>query len=468
MLTTPDEWLPILAARLDYRYPRIALLRGYGNGNAPLPEMGKNLRASWLAFQAKARTNYGGLCVGSLADRLRLLSILIGDDAESPASKQARRIWRDNRMDVQLADFVDDYLTCGIGYLAEGSEDGRAAITREIPEQFIAAVDPLHPWKARAALKVWRDPDEGFDYAMVWVHGERQRYSRSSFVPGYDSTITILRMVACGGWEKDGDPELYDGDPPVVVFERKGGQGLFEPHIDVIDRINLGKLQRLVIAAMQAFRQRALKKTGPGGAATATDQDGNDVDLAVMFEPAPGALWDLPEGIDIWESQQTDIRPLLEGEKADARDFAAVTRTPLSAFTPDGANQSATGSTNQASEQIAQARNEITRLTPGLAVALVYALRIEGVDLGDETVEVVFENPAIVSMSEKYAAAAQAKASGMTWDSIARTILGWSPDQVAQDSAARTEEQLSAMTLVQASIGQQPPMASRADAQPVA
>lgn len=456
---TPDEWLALLAGRLDYRYPTTARLRRYANGDADLPEMGKNLRASWLAFQAKSRTDYGGLCVGSLADRLRLLSITVGEQAESPASVSARRVWRDNRMDVELSRMIKDYLTTSIGYLVVGDDAGSAVITREVPEQFYAAVDPLRPWKARAALKVWRDPDVGYDFALVWVDGARQKYARLSYVSSLLADNKTLRVVASGGWEPLGEPELYDGAPPVVILERDQGLGLFQPHIDVIDRINLGKLQRLVTTAMQAFRQRALKSTadknGNGGLPD-KDLDGHDIDYTKVLEPAPGALWELPVGIDVWESPGTDIRPLLEGEKADARDFAAVTRTPLSAFTPDGANQTAAGANNSAAEQISQARTEIANLIPGIQVALVYALRIEGVDLVDQNVEVKFENPAIVSMAEQYAAAKQAKDAGMTWDSIARTILGWSPDQIAQDSLARSEEQLSAMTLINASGGVPP------------
>lgn len=441
MPNTPVEWLPILSSRLDIRYPRVLLLRSYTNGNAPMPEMGKNVRASWIAFQRKARTNYGGLCVASLADRLRQNGVTVGSEADSAESVAARRIWRDNRMDIRFADALDDALTTGVGYLVEGAENGHAVITREKPEQFYAAPDPLHPWRARAALKVWRDPDLGLDFALVWVPGARQMYSRKSFVAIADDRMTE-RVSAGGGWELEGEPEMYDGPVPVQILERKGGLGLFEPHIDTIDRINLGRLQRLVTTAMQAFRQRAIKGDLPQ-----KDEDGNDIDWAKALEPAAGALWDLPEGIDIWESQATDIRPMLEAEKADARDFAAETRTPLSAFIPDGANQSATGAANSAGEQISQARNEIARIKPALAVAMVYALHIEGIDIGDQTVDVSFENPAIVSMSEKYAAAAQAKVAGMTWDSIARTILGWSPEQIAQDSLARADEQLSAFAL---------------------
>jgi hypothetical protein len=204
----------------------------------------------------------------------------------------------------------------------------------------------------------------------------------------------------------------------------------------------LGKLQRLVITAMQAFRQRATK-----GGLPQEDEDGNSIDYSKIFEPAPGALWDLPEGIDIWESEQTDIRPMLEGEKADARDFAAVTRTPISVFIPEGANQSAEGAASAKEGQVFQAKDEISRLTVGLAVAIVYALRVEGVDLGADTVSVLWEPPEHVSMAEKFAAAAQAKAAGLSLRTIQRTILGMGPDEIALEEADRADELLAAFSL---------------------
>lgn len=434
---TPDEWLPILTKRLDARQPRVTLLRSYATGNAPMPEMGNNVRASWAAFQKKARTNYGGLCVDSLANRMVVNGIAIGSSGNTNALSAARRILRDNRWDVQVADAIRDYLITSTGYILVSTEDGKAVITREMPEQAIAAVDPLRPWKARAFFKAWRDLDDGNDYSFVLATGIRQRYVRKS---KNDRGVQIPRVS--GEWEKLGEPETFEGDPSVVVLQRPDGIGLFEPHLDVIDRINLGKLQRLVITAMQAFRQRATK----GGLPT-EDEEGNSIDYAKIFEPAPGALWDLPEGIDIWESEQTDIRPLLEGEKADARDFAAVTRTPISVFIPEGANQSAEGAANAKEGQIFQAKDEIARVTVGLAVAVVYALRVEGVELGSDTVEVLWEPPAHVSMSEKYAAAAQAKAAGLSLRSIQRTILGMSPDEIDQEEADRADELLASEAL---------------------
>lgn len=457
MPTTPDEWLPVLTKRLDLERPRIDKLRDYNGGHAPLPEMGENLRASWQAFQRKARTDYGGLARRSLANRIRQNGLLVGEDPNSPASVAAHRVWRDNRMAQQLGNFLTDYLDTGVGYLVVGQDSGGAVITAEMPEYFYAAVDPLRPWRTRAAVKVWRDEDAHQDYALVWVDGERQRYSRDSF----DDNRTLIRSSE-GGWAHLGAPEPYEGPVPVYAARRESGKrcddtfgplGFVEPHLDLIDRINLGKLNRLVIAAMQAFRQRALKRGEEGDTLPDKDENDNPIDWEKLFTPAPGALWDLPGGIDIWESQATDWRQLLEAEKEDARAFAAVSGTPISVFIPDGQNQSAQGAANATAEQVAQAENEIARVTPVLAAALVRALDIESVPLNGQSVEVSFEPPAYVSMSEKFAAVQQAKAGGLATTTIMREVLGWSAERVAQAQADLAQEQLAAATLTAAVTG---------------
>lgn len=439
--TTPDEWLIYLTKRLDARAERVARLRSYCDGNAPLPEMGRNLRTSWIAFQRKARVNYGGLAVRALKNRIRPLGVRAGDGKNKDLVAQCERIWRDNRMATQINMAIRDRLEVYVGYLVVGLDQARrAVVTREKPELFIAEPDPLQPWKARAALKVWRDNAAGQDFALVWVAGQRQKYMRDP----KDASGQMLKRAApfqdSGQWEKAGEPETFEGPPPVIVLERPEGRGLIEEHLDVIDGINLGKLQRLVITAMQAFRQRGIKGNLPD-----KDDDGNDIDWAQVFSPAPGALWDLPEGIDVWESEQTDIRPLLEGEKADRRDFAAVTSTPLSVFLPEGANQSAEGAANAKEGHVALAEDEIDDIRPAVAMAMVYALRAEDTDLGDATIEVDFAPPALVSLTEKWAAAAQAKAAGMPLRTIMRAILGWSPEQIREAEADMTAEQLAAL-----------------------
>ena len=442
MATTPAEWLPVLAKRLDDRQKRIARNRSYSNGNAPLPEMGTNTKSTWKAFQKKARTNYGGLACESLGGRMVPNGVRVGTSMTNPGVLAARRVWRDNRLDVVFGDAISNMLTTSVGYLITGIREGQPIITSEKPEQVITAPDPTQPWRARAALKAWRDPDSGQDYALVWLPGVRQQFVRKST----NDTGTPLETVS-GDWAPLGEPETYAGGVPVYVLENKDGVAEFEPHIDVIDRINLGKLQRLVTTAMQAFKQRAMK----GGLPT-EDEDGNTIDWAKLLEPAPGALWDLPDGIDVWESEQTDIRPLLEGEKADARDFAGAIRTPISVFIPSGENQSAEGAANAKEGEIQKAKNRIARATAPMSASILDALRVLGIDTGD-TVEVLWMPPEHVSFTEKTQAAAQAKAAGMSARWIKQNIMGMSPDEIAQDEADAATDQLLAATLIGAAGG---------------
>ncbi len=447
--TTPAEWLPVLAARLDREHPRIVRLRNYAEGRPDLPEMGKNLKDAWERFQQKARTNLGGAAVRSLCNRIRPIGVTVGDSDEHPALAAARMIWRDCRMAVQIRDAVEDAAVTGRGYLLVGvGEDGRPVITREKPEQFYAEPDPVRPWRARAGIKVWRDAITGHDYARVICHGAAQTFTRST----RSLSGTIASGASGDGWSPVDEPDEFDGDPTIGILERKDGAGFLEPHLDVIDRIVLGKLNRLVVTAMQAFRQRAIRDTKPADPSKpdpGKDAEGNDVDLGAMFEPSPGALWELPAGYEIWESQTTDVAPLLAAEKEDAREFGAVTGTPISALIPDGANQSAEGAAQAKEQQVSQAESDIERYDPAVAVVLVYALRILDHDLSGpgDTVAPQWAPAAHVSVSERYAAAVQAKGAGLARRTIARDVLGMSPEQIRKDEADLADEQLAAALL---------------------
>jgi hypothetical protein len=428
---TPAEWLPVLETRLTERRPEIDRLRSYTNGNAPLPEMGRNLRATWERFQKKARTNYGGLAINAVLSRCIPQGVVIAGNDDAQAA--AERIWRDNRARIQIKQAMADAAACRVGYLLISLDEGRAVLSARKPESFIAAPDPLKPWKARAYLSMWSDVDEGLEYAYVGTAGLGQMFSRPLKADDYSPNRE---------WRVASEPDAYKGDPKVVIVERPSGHALVEPHFDLIDRINLGKLNRLVITAMQAFRQRALKSKD-GGGLPATDLDGNEINWAAAFEPAPGALWELPEGIaDIWESEPADIGPLLEAEKVDARDFAAVTRIPVSVFTPEGANQSAQGASVAQDGLYSQAAEEIEAIKPGADMAIVYALQAEGVDLNGATVEVQWAPVELVTMAEKYDAASKAKGIGLSMDTIRREILGMTPQQIEADDNGASNDAL--------------------------
>ncbi len=457
MARTPEQWLDVLAKRLDARLPYVTLMRRYRTGDAPLPEMGRNLRASWEAFQRKSRASWGGFAVESRADRIVLAGVTVGGSVESDEAKAAARIARDNRLEVAFATAVDDCLTTGYGYVIVGEgADGRAVVTCEPPEQVIIAQDPIQSWRARAALKLWRDPDDGFDYAEVWADGRLTQFHRPSTANG------VTLRSSHGGWLPTGVERTYEGVLPVFELEAEkgqssvaavswsGGLSMLDVHTDLIDRINHGVLLRIVTMAMQAFRQRALKMRD-GQSLPDKDEAGNKIDYAPIFEPAPGALWELPPEIEgIWESQQTNASDLLLAVKDDLRTFGALVSAPMPGVASDGENQSAEGARSGKEGAATKASKFLRQVRPVLNGAMVAALRVEGFP-AEETVEVKFEPTDRVTLAEKMDAASKAIAAGMSLPVVQRDILGWSEEQIAEDERNRRK------TAAQSFVSKLPP-----------
>lgn len=435
-----DGWFKSLTRRLETQKRRAARLRAYTTGDAPLPEMNPELRESWERFQRKAIVNAGALIVDALIERIQINGINVGDDPRSHQAIQARRIMRDTRARVTLRDAMRDAAICGIGYVTvERDDDGTALIRRQPPERYYAAPDPRRPWKARAAIETWRDPDAGEDYAVVTTPDVVAYFTRPALDPNPLRPGDMLTGLEVGQWRLDATEPNPLGDVNVVIFENRGNAGEFEPHTDLIDRLNMMVLWRLTTMAMQAYRQRALVSSADAGAIPT--QDSID-ELQEAFSAGPGAVWELPPGTTLWESQTTDITAMVAAEKEDLRQLAAVTHTPVSILIPDSANQSATGASMVDQGLAFKAKDRIERWHAAVNVVFVYALRLEGIDLDGQTLEVTFEPPHMVSMGEKYSAASQARAAGEALETIQRNILGYSPEQIADDKQRRAEEQL--------------------------
>ena len=442
---TSQEWLQILARRLDLRRNHVNKLRSYVDGDAPLPEMSDETKEAWARFQRKARTNWGELIVSSVVDRIVPNGITVAGDPKNAKAKVAQQVYRDNRMDSVIKDwvrygltFAQSYLTCWRG------ADGKPVITADSPETMCVITNPLQRWRPLAALRVWRTEEEALDFAMVWTEGKWTQFSRPTYTSVEHKVIPTrwLTNLAEGQWT-----EVASGTSigiPVVLYNNPGGAGEFELHLDLIDRINAGILERLVIVAMQAFRQRAIT----GGMLPERDADGNTIDYTKTFAPAPGALWNLPEKLDLWESQQVDTQPILMASKDDIRQLAAVTKTPVSQLIPDAANQSAEGARSIENGYIFRCRDRATEAKLGSAAILVIALAMMGEDLADdETLDVSFEPVERITMAEKYQAALAAKNAGESIKSIQRNVLGYSPDQIAQDSIDRAQDALVAASM---------------------
>lgn len=435
-MPTPEWWLTDLALRMDNRRARLGLLRSYLDGDPPLPEGAEGCREAYKQFQRKARTNFAEVVTEAVGNRMKVANFLVGESNSDDDT--ARRIWKRNHLGVWSADVHRDMLGLSAGYVCvQPGEDMPWDIVYERPEQVITDHDPRRPDKRRAALKIYRDDVQGWDAAYLHVPGQVYRWRRDiPVVQGRKQPITTYS----GGWLPDSAQETGLSAVAIVPFVNRGGMGEFETHVDVLDRINWNVLQRLVIVAMQAYRQRATKGDLPE-----TDEAGSPIDYNAVFKPGPGALWQLPEGVELWESAQADLSGILDSSKDDLLTLAAVTHTPMSQLMPDSQNQSADGAAFAREGLVFKTEDRIERAKVSWAEVLRLAFELERGAGNAPEIEVEFLPPERQSMAERYDALTKAGAD-VPWRTKMTDILQFDGDKVDRMAAERAEDVMLAAT----------------------
>lgn len=440
---SPGWFFKRLADEQRARRARLDDLWNRYQGNPPLPEGAENAREAYQAFQRKARNNYAEIIVRSVSDRMTHVGFRTGADGDDNGDRMARDLWRYNDLVVESSDVHEMMLGMGYSYTIvgppdEGDSEGFPIITAEDPRDVIAARDPARPSRVLAGLKTYYDDIEGQDIAKVMMRGGLVYTARKDRKSSATSFGPYFRLNP-RAWSFDADPiQLPTTRCPVAPFRNKSGVGEFENHIDHLDRINHIILQRMVIATLQAFKQRAVK-----GVPTKDPKTGEPVNYADVFTSDPGALWLLPATAELWESGQVDLTPLLASVKDDVRDLAAVTATSLAQLMPDGANQTAEGATLQREAQTYRTEDRITRATSGWSLTASIAFEMMGdtqrADLNQ--LEALWRPVERFSLNERYSAAQQANGL-VPWRTIMADILQFTPDQIARMETERLMDQM--------------------------
>jgi hypothetical protein len=291
---------------------------------------------------------------------------------------------------------------------------------------------------ARAALKTYRDDDAGEDVAHLFLPAQDGRGDRVRVAVRIGSIGLNPSRFVSSAWEWDdarsGDLQVQGFGVPVVPFVNRLGLGEYEPHLDLLDRINNMIGDRLWVSKFQVFRQRALRIKEGGQPLPDVDPDtGEKIDYDDLFEADPGAMWELPAGVDIWESQQTDMTPILTSVRDDVREFSAVTRTPLSMFSPQGADTSAAGAENLSDGLVFKGEDRTARLTPSVARTMQLALAYAGeVELARRPLGVTWAPVRRTTLTERAQAATAGKASGVPQEAIYSELWQFTPEQVAR------------------------------------
>jgi hypothetical protein len=445
-----------LAKKLQARRPRLQNLANYHEGDPPLPSGNKNVQSAYEAIQKKARTNFAELIVGSVRERCSVRTIRTALGIEQAGDERAWEIWRDNNLDIEFADVLENMLALGDSYMIVGldpDDTEKVIITGEDPRQVVTIHDPARQSVVRAAAKFYHDPDEMKDFAYLYLAGYRdadgEEHNARRFIATRDrkSAARTFQFSAAGyTWDEDAGgeegEELNHMHVPVVRFRNRRGVGEFEPHTDILDRINHTLLMRMVITQYQAFKQRALQVDEDD--MPDEDEKGRQIDYEDVFTADPGAWLKIPFNSKVWESTQADLTGVLSSIKDDVQHLAAVTRTPLSVVSPDAVNQSAEGSALIKEGQVFKTEDKQKRAAASLVLVFWLAfLTLEDKDRAEKSKIVVDWAPAErFSLQQKYSAASQAPTAGVPTETIFSDILQMSPEKIAIAKNQRMDDAL--------------------------
>ncbi|MEV0357115.1 phage portal protein [Nocardia sp. NPDC050697] len=342
----PMQWHPLgldqEPSALDTRKERLERLWAYYVGRAPLPQVASEYSEVFRVVMRKARSNYAPMTVNAMLNRMALTGVSTAIDNDAGGDDLAAEVAEVSNLSTTVQDLFAYVFTMSEAYgMVVPPKKGSAAkpmIVALDPRNAIGDVDPNNPHVLRALLVRTCDPMLEVETAVLFLPGSLQRAKRSLTGQPVDS----LR------WEWDGEPEKivgidHLGGIPGVRLDNANGLGEYEPHLDLLDRINDTTLQRIVVTWYQSFRQRGVIGDLEGDNDDPDAEPMTEDELKQIFSADPGSLWRVPKDVSFWESSQADLGPIINAKRDDVKEFAALTSTPLHLITPDAANQTAEG-----------------------------------------------------------------------------------------------------------------------------
>lgn len=459
---SPGWWLLRLGHRLSQEQTRFDRLESYWAGNPHLPYGNRKMREAYRRLQKMSRTNFGLLLVESVVERLTVVGFRAGADATEDADKAAWTQWQANCLDADSTLVHRAALIMSRSYAIVGEDPdqpGKPLVTAEDPRQVIHESSPTNRRKVIAAMKTWRDDVAGRQLAVVYLPETVHYFSAKASVTEGTYAAEVWQQ---GSWDVDesefpGGAALNPfGVVPVVPFvNRPGidGQGIgeFEDCVDILDRINTSILDRMVVAAMQAYRQRYA--TG----VTVTDEAGN---ATGEFDPGADLMWVVEdEKAKFGEFATTDLTPIVKAIESDVSYLGAISRTPPSYLLAAIVN--ASGDALAAAEVGLVSKCFERSIEFGNSWELVYGLmsQVAGTKTADDA-QVLWKDPQFRSLGELASAAVQLATAGVPWRS--RMVkMNYTPSEIDRMEAERIADALLSSTLAPLSVAEGGQIGSR-------
>ncbi|MDP7729504.1 phage portal protein [Mycobacterium sp. TY813] len=452
--TTYDLQGLLIDGNNDWRQPtyfrtrkeRLNLLWSYYIGRPPLPRAGEKARETFRDVLRTARANYAAKAIQPIVDRMDLLAVRTGMTEGVEGDEVAKRIMEYSNFAASLKDGLAYTFSMSESYLmvipaAENSVDRTPLITAEDPRFCIGEQDPENPNQLLAALKLGYDVVQGKVMARLFFDG--RKYTASC--AGTDTWAVASYGARSFEWEGEpvALPQLaaVDAKVPIIQLPNARNMGEFEPHIDVLDRINDGIMNRLKIVAYQGAKQRAIIGDLEDESDNDEDQPVEPIDWDEVFDAAPDALWRVPEGTSFWESNPSDISGILAAVRDDVKEFAAMTDTPLHLITPDAANQSAEGASLMREGLVFKVKDRRARMNPRLVLLFKMAFAFAGEAKRAKNIELLWGPVESFSLTEKSNAVAQTKGV-LSRRRQLQDVMEMTPDQIEQNEQELQQDRI--------------------------
>lgn len=454
---SPAWWLLRLGKQLNTDARRLDRLDAYWRGDHPLPFGNQKMREAYRRFQGQSRTNFCKLVAESVIERLRVTGFRTGGDGSEALDKEAWSWWQSNHLDSNSGLVHRAAIIMSRAYVIVGEDperDNWPLVTGEDPRQVIHESAPHNRRKLLAALKTWWDDIDKRQRAVTYLPDSIHYYRGVESVTDDDRRSNLSQTLwRAAAWEEDVTDEMPEGvvdNPlsmvPVVPFltcpDLRGNTlGEFEDVIPIQDRINTEVLDRMVISAMQAYRQRWAVGVD------LTDENGNPTG---GFDPGADLLWNVSdEAARFGEFQPADLSAVLRAVEADVQHLAAITRTPPHYLLGSIINTS--GDALAAAETGLTSKVEERSTEFGESWEMVYQLAgvIQGRKIPDSC-EVIWQNPQFRTLTEMAAANVQLVTAGVPWRTR-MSLLDFSPAQIEQMASERVQD-----AMVNSLLGQGP------------
>lgn len=339
-----DWWLVRLGEKLGDGLPRMHKLTSYRDGDALLPidGAGAGTRESYMRFVRRARLHVVETIRNARTDRQRVIGFRTGAEGDENGDLAAWRLWTLNRMKVQQRQFFNDTADFGRAYLLTAASPDGPLWTVRNEWNTVTEQNALRPWLTQAGVTYGFDQVYQVETLTLFGPGYYRRAVRPSRFATLPQDGTT--WSAGNGWEWREDRQAT-GVPDSLLQQSRtvDGFGVYEKHLDTIDRINEITLNALTIIVTEAFRQRGIKGKLPQFYPEGHPQAGEEIDYDELFKAGPAALWMLGDAAEIWESAVTDVTPIYNARRDEIKVLSSLTNTPQDIFDGDSQNQSAMG-----------------------------------------------------------------------------------------------------------------------------